>query len=101
MKLHLTILLLVLGVFVTVLLLQKLVNTTLRKEGFATSLEDEDRISPEAFSYNLLQVVKGPIRRLSTQLLDLGAWKERVDLARLSPVELARKNLTANLGRAN
>jgi hypothetical protein len=90
---------LVVSVVVTVLLLHQLTNATLRKEGFA--VEPDDRMSPEAFSYNLLQVVKGPIRRLSSQLLDLGAWKDRIDLARLSPVELARKNLTGNQGNAN
>jgi hypothetical protein len=86
----------VIAVVVSVVLLQQLMNATLRKEGFADSVEVEDRMTPEAFSYNLLQAVKGPIRRLSSQLLDLGAWKDRIDLARLSPVELARKNLAAS-----
>ncbi len=90
-----TIVLVVVIVVVSVVLLQQLMNATLRKEGFADSVEAEDRMTPEAFSYNLLQAVKGPIRRLSSQLLDLGAWKDRIDLARLSPVELARKNLSA------
>ncbi len=83
-----------LGIVVCAWLLQQLVNETLRKEGFA-DVEPEERYTPEAFSYNLLQAVKGPIRRLSSQLLDLGSWKERWDLAQLSPVELARRNLRA------
>lgn len=81
-----------LGIVVCAWLLQQLL-TTLVKEGF--EVEVEERMSPEAFSYNLLQSVKGPIRRLSAQLLDLGAWKERWDLAQLTPVELARRNLRA------
>jgi hypothetical protein len=84
-----------LGIVVCAWLLQQLVLATLRKEGFQAAVEPEERMSPEAFSYNLLQVVKGPIRRLSSQLLDLGTWKERWDLAQLSPVELARRNLGA------
>ena len=84
-----------LGIVVCAWLLQQLVLATLQKEGFQVAVEPEERMSPEAFSYNLLQVVKGPIRRLSSQLLDLGAWRERWDLAQLSPVELARRNLGA------
>ena len=84
-----------LGIVVCAWLLQQLVLATVQKEGFQDDVEPEERFSPEAFSFNLLQVVKGPIRRLSTQLLDLGAWKERLDLAQLSPVELARRNLRA------
>ncbi len=73
---------------------------TAQREGFrvatattADDVEPEERLSPEQFSFNLLQAVKGPIKRLSTQLLDVGSWKERMELATLSPVELARRNL--------
>jgi hypothetical protein len=126
-----------LGIVVSVILLQQLVGITLRKEGFQDTLEAEDRtqrihspstttsvrtnvppedrtqrmyspstttsvrtnvppeerMSPEVFSYNLLQSVKGPIKRLSSQLLNLNMWKERIDLAGLTPVELARRNI--------
>ncbi len=89
MKLH-TVLLTAVGIVVIAWLLQQF----RAKEGFQTrDMEPEDRMTPEAFSYNILQVVKGPIRRLSSQLLDLRNWKERLELAKLSPVELARRNL--------
>jgi hypothetical protein len=87
------IVLVVFGIVVCAWLLQQLLVATLVKEGF--QVEAEERMTPEAFSYNLLQSVKGPIRRLSAQLLDLGAWKERWDLAQLTPIELARRNLGA------
>jgi hypothetical protein len=90
--------LVVLGVIVLVVsavLLQQLIGFTMIKEGFRDlPVETEERLSPEVFSYNLLQAVKGPIKRLSSQLLDMNAWKERIDLARLTPVELARRNMT-------
>ncbi len=85
-----------LGIVVSAWLLQQLVAITLRKEGFANATRDsepEDRMTPEAFAYNLLQTVKGPIRRLTTQLADVGNWRERVELARLTPVELARRGM--------
>ena len=77
------------GFVVGAVLLQQLVNRTLVKEGF----EVEERLSPEVFSYNLLQAVKGPIGRLSTQLLDMRNWRERIALATLTPVELARRQM--------
>ena len=81
------------GIVVSVLLLQQLIGMTLKKEGFQDVVEPEERMSPEVFSYNLLQSVKGPIKRLSSQLLDLSVWKERIELAGLTPVELARRNI--------
>ncbi len=85
-----------LGIVVSAWLLQQLVYVTLRKEGFMGATRDsepEDRMTPEAFAYNLLQTVKGPISRLGRQLTDMGAWKERFELARLTPVELARQSI--------
>ncbi len=60
-----------------------------RKEGFQT----EDAISPDEFAFNLVQSVKGPIKRLSSTLLDIPTWKERFTLATMNPVELARYQL--------
>ena len=82
-----------LGIVVCAWLLQQLIVNTIHKEGF--QLEPEERISHEEFSYNLLQIVKGPIRRLSSRLLDISVWRERLDMVQLSPVELARRNLRA------
>jgi hypothetical protein len=90
---HTILVLTLVGLVGSVLLLQQLVEMTLKKEGFQDAVEPEERMSPEVFSYNLLQSVKGPIKRLSSQLLDLNVWKDRIDLARLTPVELARRNL--------
>jgi hypothetical protein len=84
-----------LGIVVCAWLLQKLLDNTMQKEGFRAedTVEPEERMSAQVFSYNLLQAVKGPIKRLSAQLLDVGSWKERMELVTLSPVELARRNL--------
>jgi hypothetical protein len=62
-----------------------------KREGF----EDvENPLTPAEFSYGLLQGVMGPIRRLSGQLIDMKNWKERIELAQLSPTELARRHLS-------
>lgn len=61
-----------------------------RKEGFQNT---EDALSPEEFGYHLVQSVKGPIKRLSSTLLDIPTWKERFTLATMNPVELARHQL--------
>ncbi len=83
-----------LGIVVCAWLLQQLVQLTLRKEGFTdTPVEAEERLSPEVFSYNLLQAVKGPIQRLSKQMTDMSIWKERVETFNMTPVELARRNM--------
>lgn len=83
------------GIVVSALLLQQLMILTAVKEGFVTAdVESEDRMTPEAFSYNLIQAVKGPIRRLGSQLMNIETWKNRLELARLTPVELARRQYT-------
>ncbi len=61
------------------------------KEGFQDS--NIDAISPDEFAFNLVQAVKGPIKRLSSTLLDIPTWKERFTLAKMNPVELARHQL--------
>jgi hypothetical protein len=61
------------------------------KEGFQDS--NIDSISPDEFAFNLVQAVKGPIKRLSSTLLDLPTWKERIALASMTPVELARHQM--------
>ena len=81
------------GIVLSAILLQQLVG--MKKEGFQ-DVEAEERMSPEVFSYNLLQSVKGPIKRLSSKLLDMSLWKERIDLAGLTPVELARRNIVGS-----
>jgi hypothetical protein len=85
----------IIGIALSVLLIKQLIEWTLVKEGFQ-DIEREDRMTPEAFSYNLLQAVKGPIRRLSSQLINMDNWKERIELAQLSPVELARRYIEKN-----
>ena len=90
---------LLLGIVVSAWLLQQLVKTTLRKEGFAdaaaaqAAVEPEERMSPQVFSYNLLQAVKGPIQRLGVQLTDVGMWKNRIESFNMDPVQLARREL--------
>lgn len=87
-----------LGIVVCVWLLQQLVNQTLMKEGFTSTnkagdVEPEERLTPEVFSYHLLQSVKGPIQRLSNQIMDMSMWRDRVETFNMTPVELARRNL--------
>ncbi len=59
------------------------------------SFEDAplDAMKPDEFAFHLVQSVKGPIQRLSSTLLDIPTWKERIQLARMNPVELARHQL--------
>jgi hypothetical protein len=61
-----------------------------QKEGFQNV---DDALSPEEFGFHLVQAVKGPIKRLSSTLLDIPTWKERFTLATMNPVELARHQL--------
>lgn len=89
----------------SIVLLNMLINKTIEKEGFAMAadakLEDvEDPISPQEFSYALLQSVMGPIRRLSSQLTNMGTWTDRIRKAGMTPEELAREYLKSQKGGA-
>ena len=64
-----------------------------RKEGFQSKESVEDALSTDEFAFELVQAVKGPIKRLSSVLLDIPTWKERFTLATMNPVELARHQL--------
>jgi hypothetical protein len=79
----------ILGIAVVALRLQQFLAKR-KTEAFEDVLEAEDRVTPEAFAYNLLQAVKGPIQRLSSTLINKNVWVERFELAKMSPVELAR-----------
>jgi hypothetical protein len=70
--------------------LYALLSYTGQKEGFAM---DEDTITPEQFSFSVLQSVMGPIRRLSSQLIDVNMWKDRYVQRNMRPDELARAYL--------
>jgi hypothetical protein len=61
----------------------------------AKQAKQEDAITPDEFSFALLQSVMGPIRRLSSHLLDMQGWKERIAQSRMTPAELARQYITA------
>ncbi len=82
------ILLIVVGVAIVVTVLHLLRPTT-------ESFEDAplDAMKPDEFAFHLVQSVKGPIQRLSSTLLDIPTWKERIQLATMNPVELARHQL--------
>jgi hypothetical protein len=85
-------------VAIVIVLLNLLIHKTIDKdrEGFSatTDIEDvENPISPEEFSYALLQSVMGPIRRLSSRLTDVSFWSDRIRLAGMEPDELARHYL--------
>jgi hypothetical protein len=56
-------------------------------EGFQ-SLSD---FTSEEFQTELWASVKGPIKRLTSQLTDISMWKERLAMKDMTPVELARK----------
>lgn len=91
------------GIWITVLiavvfyLFSMLLKYTGEKEGFSASpnIDVENPLTPQQFSYGLLTSVMKPIRRLSAQLTDLGMWKERFEMARMTPTELARRHLQA------
>ena len=53
-----------------------------KKEGFADVPEE-----------NPLITVMGTIRRLSSKLMDISMWKERITMANMTPVELARYHI--------
>jgi hypothetical protein len=85
----------VLVAVLVIVLLDLLIRKTVEKdkEGFSTdtAVEDvENPVSPQEFSYALLQSVMGPIRRLSSRLTDVSMWSDRIRLAGMSPDELAR-----------
>ena len=56
---------------------------TNKKEGF------------ENVEENPLVTVMGTIRRLSTTLMDVNLWKERITMSSMSPVDLARFHLNS------
>lgn len=72
-----------------------LLDQTAAKEGFRSREHEdvENPLTPQQFSYELLQGVMGPIRRLSSRITDLGMWKERFEMAQMTPGELARRHL--------
>ena len=95
-------LLAVLLLVVSLWLVFRLVDLTYAKEGFAASATDdavEDPLTPQQFSFHLLQGVMGPIRRLSKELVNLDNWKERWELAQLSPTDLARRHFIKARGQ--
>ena len=55
--------------------------------------ERDPSATPEIAAYTLLTTVMKPIRRLGGTLTDMSLWKDRIAMSRMSPVELARKQL--------
>ncbi len=55
--------------------------------------ERDPSATPEIAAYTLLTTVMKPIRRLGGTLTDLSLWKDRIAMSRMTPVELARKQL--------
>ena len=97
---------LVLTIATSIVLLPMLINKTIEKEGFAMASDTrpddvENPISPQEFSYALLQSVMGPIRRLSSHLTDIGSWKDRIRKAGMTPEELARDYMKLQKGSAS
>jgi hypothetical protein len=85
---------------ITIVLVNMLIHKTIEKEGFAMASDKrpedvENPISPQEFSYALLQSVMGPIRRLSSQLTNMGTWRDRIRQSRMTPDELAREYLAS------
>jgi hypothetical protein len=68
---------------ITIFLLVRSFRT--KKEGFADVPED-----------NPLITVMGTIRRLSGKLMDISMWKERITMASMTPVELARYHIKSS-----
>ena len=63
-------------------------------EGFA---EDEDDDSPDQESNpNVLISLVGRLKRMSGFLMTSSNWVDRIQMAGLSPVELARRHIKSN-----
>jgi hypothetical protein len=69
----------------TLLTFVGIVHFANKKEGF----ENVDDKSP-------LVTVMGTIRRMSTTLMDINMWKERITMANMTPIELARYYIKSN-----
>ena len=84
-----------------IILINRPRHANVNTEGFQSDAvasqakQAEDAITPDEFSFALLQSVMGPIRRLSSHLLDMQGWKERIAQSRMTPAELARQYITA------
>lgn len=76
---------LILAFLTTLLTFAGIVHFTSKKEGF----ENEDEKSP-------LITVMGTIRRMSTTLMDINMWKERITMANMKPIDLARYYIKSN-----
>lgn len=82
-------------IFIVLILISILVMYTGRKEGFSDDQDGdaENPLTPQQLSYTVLTSVMKPIRRLSSRLMDVGMWKERIEMAKMTPAELARRHL--------
>ncbi len=58
-------------------------------EGFADKVQKE-AASPEVATYELITSVMKPIRRLTSIVLNPSEWRDRVNMATMSPTQLAR-----------
>lgn len=61
-------------------------------EGFTDKIK-KGSTSPELATYELITSVIKPIRRLTSIVLNPSEWKDRVNMATMSPVQLARMYL--------
>lgn len=79
------------------ILVSLLLMHTGKKEGFSddqnVDVNAETPLTPQQLSYTVLTSVMKPIRRLSSRLMDVGMWRERIEMAKMTPAELARRHL--------
>jgi hypothetical protein len=66
-------------------------------EGFQDSKPVAKSPNPQLVTYEFLTTIMKPIRRLSSVILNPANWKERVSMATMSPIELARKHLKSQV----
>jgi hypothetical protein len=81
--------------FALIAILLYIIYSSKPKEGFEDS--GQKSANGDVLSYQLLTSVMGPIRRLSSIILNPTNWKERISMASMTPTELARMHLQSQV----
>jgi hypothetical protein len=64
-----------------------------RIEGFKSTQDKLDHATKQVD--NALLNVMSQVKRVNTMLMDTSMWKERIEMATMSPMDLARKYITS------
>ncbi len=80
----------------TTVLILLIFNRHAESEGFTAELPTNTKPkgpNPQEISHNLLKTVMIPIRRLTGIVTSPAEWKERFEMAQMTPTEIARSYL--------